>query len=278
MRREPTRKLAPKRPHGPHAPGPKSTPQPAYVGPRVVTGLTAIESMLGRASSHVAALYADAANANKLRALAARYELAQRVEVRQTSELEHIAQTTNTKGRSIDALAICGEYTHVALEHFADPKTFSLPLLVVLDEVSDPHNVGAIIRSSAAFGAAGVITMERRACPITHTVVRAAAGATEMLPIAQVSNLRQALEQLKTQGWWIAGMAMDAPHTLGVDQILDRTPTVLVVGSEGEGLRRLTRETCDLLFKIPMHGALDSLNVSVATGIALYALSRSFAR
>ena len=146
-------------------------------------------------------------------------------------------------------------------------------VLVMLDQVTDPQNIGAVFRSAAAFGALGVILQDRHAPPFTGVVAKAAAGALERVPHARVVNLARALEQLERTGWRAVGLAADAPSPLTA--VLDASPTVLVLGSEDEGLRRLVSEHCDALAHIPMSGRFESLNVSVAAAIALYAAQQA---
>jgi 23S rRNA (guanosine2251-2'-O)-methyltransferase len=151
-----------------------------------------------------------------------------------------------------------------ALESFAG----AAPLLLVLDGVTDPHNLGACLRSADAAGVAAVIVPRDRAVGLTPVVRKVAAGAAETVPLVQVVNLARTLRELKERGVWLVGTTDEAPRTLyDVDL---RGPTALVLGAEGEGMRRLTREACDELVSIPMAGAVESLNVSVATGVALY--------
>lgn len=141
-------------------------------------------------------------------------------------------------------------------------------LLVVLDGVEDPHNLGAIVRTAHAAGANAVVVGERRSAPLTETVSRAAAGALEYLPVARVTNISRALEELKQAGFWIYGLDErgDTPY----DKVDFAGRTVLVLGAEGGGLHENVKRHCDLLLHIPMAGAVSSLNVSVAAGVVLF--------
>jgi 23S rRNA (guanosine2251-2'-O)-methyltransferase len=142
------------------------------------------------------------------------------------------------------------------------------PLIVVLDGVEDPHNVGAIVRTVDAAGATGVVRQTRHAAALEGAAAKASAGAVSHVRIAEVVNIARALEELKGAGIWTVGLAGDSPKRY--DELDLTLPTALVVGSEGTGLRRLVRERCDWLVSIPMYGRVASLNVSVATGIALF--------
>ncbi|MBV9613703.1 MAG: 23S rRNA (guanosine(2251)-2'-O)-methyltransferase RlmB [Acidobacteriaceae bacterium] len=141
-------------------------------------------------------------------------------------------------------------------------------LLVVLDGVEDPHNLGAIIRTSHAAGANAVIVPERRAAPLTETVDKAAAGALEYLPIARVTNVNQTIERLKQAGFWTYGL--DERGTELYDRVEFTAPSAIVLGGEGKGLHQTVQKHCDVLVRIPMAGAVSSLNVSVAAGIVLF--------
>jgi 23S rRNA (guanosine2251-2'-O)-methyltransferase len=141
-------------------------------------------------------------------------------------------------------------------------------LLLVLDNVQDPHNLGACLRTADATGVNGVIITKDKATGITPTVCKVASGAAETVPIYQVTNLSRTLRWLKGEGIWVLGAAGEAQQT--VYQADLTVPMALVIGAEGTGLRRLTKENCDLLIKLPMLGQVESLNLSVATGAFLY--------
>ena len=143
------------------------------------------------------------------------------------------------------------------------------PFLVILDGVTDPHNLGAIIRSAECAGAHGVIIPERRAVGLTPAAVKASAGAVEYLPVAREVNLTRTIERLKKEGVWIYGTAMDGEDYRKVDY---SGAKALVIGSEGEGMSRLVGESCDKVVTLPMKGKIESLNASVAAGILLYAM------
>jgi 23S rRNA (guanosine2251-2'-O)-methyltransferase len=146
------------------------------------------------------------------------------------------------------------------------------PLLLVLDGVTDPHNLGACLRSADAFGVHAVIAPKDRAVGLTATVEKVACGAADTVPYITVTNLARTLRELQERGIWVVGAAGEAETSL--TEFRHKGPLALVLGAEGEGLRRLTRETCDELVKIPMFGSVESLNVSVSTGIFLYEARR----
>ncbi|MBE7927281.1 MULTISPECIES: 23S rRNA (guanosine(2251)-2'-O)-methyltransferase RlmB [Pseudomonadaceae] len=153
------------------------------------------------------------------------------------------------------------------LEELLD-RTEGAPLLLVLDGVTDPHNLGACLRTADAAGALAVIIPKDKSATLNATVRKVACGAAEVIPLVAVTNLARTLEKLQQRGLWIVGTAGEAEQEI-YDQDL-RGPIVLVMGAEGKGMRRLTREHCDFLVRLPMAGSVSSLNVSVATGVCLF--------
>ena len=161
-------------------------------------------------------------------------------------------------------------YPYAALDDVLSRLTRP-PLFLVLDCVQDPQNLGALLRTAEAVGVEGVVIARDRAAEITPAVVNVSSGATEHLQIAQVTNIARALQRLKKSDVWIIGLdASPAPGAQDYATVDLRGPLAIVVGSEGQGIRRLVRETCDILVKLPMHGAVSSLNVAVAGSIVLY--------
>ena len=147
-------------------------------------------------------------------------------------------------------------------------------LIVALDGVTDPRNLGAIVRSAAAFGVDGVVITERRAAAMTASAWKASAGAAARMPIAQVTNLNRAIEEVQEKGYFVVGLDGDGKELVG-NMKVSTEPIMIIVGSEGKGLSRLVSEKCDLVVKIPMREATESLNASVATSIALYAVDEA---
>ena len=149
-------------------------------------------------------------------------------------------------------------------------------LLVILDGVEDPHNLGAIVRTAHAAGAGAIVIPERRAVGLTDVVAKAAAGALEYLPVVRTVNINRTLEELKNLGYWVYGL--DERGTEDYDRAEYNAPTALVFGGEGKGLHELVRKHCDVMVRIPMEGHIPSLNVSVAAGIVLFEHKRRRAR
>ncbi|KQX61568.1 23S rRNA (guanosine(2251)-2'-O)-methyltransferase RlmB [Angustibacter sp. Root456] len=165
------------------------------------------------------------------------------------------------------------EYAHPGDLLEAAAEAGEPALIVALDGITDPRNLGAVVRSAAAFGGHGVIVPERRAAGMTASAWKTSAGAASRLPVARATNLTRALEQLQKDGCFVVGLDMDGDVDLP-QLAMAHDPIVIVVGSEGKGLSRLVRETCDVIVSIPMHAATESLNAGVAAGVALYEVAR----
>ncbi|MGZ4591619.1 23S rRNA (guanosine(2251)-2'-O)-methyltransferase RlmB [Oryzihumus sp.] len=163
------------------------------------------------------------------------------------------------------------EYAHPT--DLVDPQTPGIPLVVALDGITDPRNLGAIIRSVAAFGGHGVIVPERRSVGMTASAWKTSAGAAARVPVALASNLTRTLEDYRKAGYFVLGLDMDGDVELPSLELATE-PLVVVVGSEGKGLSRLVSETCDQIVSIPMSSAVESLNAGIATGVTLYEIAR----
>ncbi|MDB9373179.1 23S rRNA (guanosine(2251)-2'-O)-methyltransferase RlmB [Nodularia sphaerocarpa] len=183
--------------------------------------------------------------------------------------LDQITDRANHQG--IAAQVAPHDYIELT-DLIAQAKAVADPVIVVADGITDPHNLGAIIRTAEAIGAQGLVIPQRRASGITSTVIKVAAGALENFSVARVVNLSRSLEQLKEAGFWIYGTASTGSEPLHTVKFSG--PIVLVIGSEGEGLSMLTQRSCDVLVSIPLLGKTPSLNASVAAGMALYEIYR----
>ena len=173
--------------------------------------------------------------------------------------------------QGIAAVAACKQYATLDDLFAAAEQKGEPPFFVICDELNDPHNLGAIARSAEAAGAHGVIIPKHRSAGLTSTVYKASAGAVEYMPIARVGNISDTIKTLKKRGVWVYGLDMDGDMWCQTDLT---GPLALVVGSEGAGIGRLVREQCDGILSLPMAGRLNSLNASVACGIALYEAAR----
>ncbi|MBN3910932.1 MAG: 23S rRNA (guanosine(2251)-2'-O)-methyltransferase RlmB [Nostoc sp. NMS1] len=183
--------------------------------------------------------------------------------------LDYLTNGANHQG----VAAQTAPYGYIELSDLIEQsKSVTDPVIVVADGITDPHNLGAIIRTAEAIGAQGLVIPQRRASGITSTVMKVAAGALENFAVARVVNLGRALEELKEAGFWIYGTAASGSEP--VHTVNFKGPIVLVIGSEGEGLGMLTQRSCDFLVSIPLQGKTPSLNASVAAGMALYEIYR----
>ncbi|MGG5260313.1 23S rRNA (guanosine(2251)-2'-O)-methyltransferase RlmB [Phycicoccus avicenniae] len=163
------------------------------------------------------------------------------------------------------------EYAHP--RDLVDPEKPGIPLVVALDGITDPRNLGAIVRSVAAFGGHGVVVPSRRSAGMTASAWKTSAGAAARIPVAQAANLTRALEDFRKAGFFVIGLDMDGDVELPELELASE-PLVVVVGSEGKGLSRLVAETCDQIVSVPMSSAVESLNAGIATGVTLYEVAR----
>lgn len=237
-----------------------------------VCGINPVSVLLERAPGRVVGLYVDSASVNRRVRELVEKATALRITVHRLPRDEIGAMAGGERHQGVVArqeLPLSGSL--LDLEDLLANVTPST-LVLVLDGVQDPHNLGACLRSADAAGVDAVIVPRDRSSPVTPVVHRASAGASHTLPVYRVSNLARMLERLKDAGIWLAGADSDAGPSL---YDIDLTgPLALVVGGEGRGLRRLTREACDHLARIPMQGTVPSLNVSVATAVMLFEVNR----
>jgi 23S rRNA (guanosine2251-2'-O)-methyltransferase len=199
-------------------------------------------------------------------------------------EMNRIARSSNHQGMvlkaqpyqysSLQELVDRAEKKSQAMQEADSPtaRILATPLFIALDGVTDPHNLGAVIRSSAAFGAKGIILPERRSASVTAAAWKVSAGAAAHMPVARVVNLTKAIEGLKERGYYSIGLDGDGDKLVGGTGF-ETDPLVVVLGSEGKGLSRLVREACDSIASIPISSTVESLNASVAAGISLYAVA-----
>jgi 23S rRNA (guanosine2251-2'-O)-methyltransferase len=185
------------------------------------------------------------------------------VRFEERAALDRISRAATHQG----VVAIAGDLPYASLGDLLGTK-----LVVVLDGVEDPHNLGAVARTAHAAGAGALVIPERRAAGVTPAAAKAAAGALEHLPVARVGNLNRALEDLKNAGYWIYGL--DERGEFSYDSTVYNIPTALVAGGEGKGLHQQVKKHCDALVRIPLAGRIASLNVSVAMGIVLFEWKR----
>ncbi|AVO35535.1 23S rRNA (guanosine(2251)-2'-O)-methyltransferase RlmB [Ottowia oryzae] len=237
--------------------------------PKVLFGFHAVGVRLKTAPASVIEVYADPArrDARMKQFLSRAAETGVRVIEADAARLTKLAGSAGHQGVAARVQALEGVRTlDELLDDLAEQGT--VPLLLVLDGVTDPHNLGACLRVADGAGAHAVIAPKDHAAGINATVSKVASGAAETVPYFMVTNLARTLGELKERGIWVTGTSEDADKTLY--QVDLTGPTALVLGAEGPGMRQLTRKTCDQLVQIPMKGAVESLNVSVASGVCLY--------
>lgn len=183
--------------------------------------------------------------------------------------LDQISETGKHQG----VIAYAAAYTYAEVGDILDKarEKGEAPFIILLDNIEDPHNLGAIIRTANLAGAHGIIIPKNRAVGLTATVAKASAGAINYTPVAKVTNLGQTIEELKKEGLWFVCADMDGTRMYDLDL---KGPIGLVIGNEGSGVGRLVREKCDFTAAIPMHGEIDSLNASVAAGVLAYEIVR----
>ena len=183
--------------------------------------------------------------------------------------LDQLSETGHHQG----VIAMAASYEYATVEDILEKarEKGEAPFIFVLDNIEDPHNLGAMIRTANLAGAHGVIIPKRRAVGLTPTVARTSAGAINYTPVAKVTNLKQTMEQLKKEGMWFVCADMDGTSYYQMDL---KGPMGLVIGNEGEGVSRLIKETCDFVASIPMKGDIDSLNASVAAGVLAFEIAR----
>lgn len=237
-----------------------------------IFGIHAVEALLQREPERILRLCIHHDRQNKKIESLLQLAKKQNVKIEQTSryELDRLTQEANHQG----VLAFCEKariYHEGDLESMLQALTVPA-FLLVLDGIQDPHNLGACFRSADAAGVHAIIAPKDKSVGLTSAVSKVASGAAESIPFVQVTNLVRSMELLKELGVWFYGAAAEASQT--IYEMDFRGPTGLVLGAEGAGLRRLTRERCDGLVKIPMQGTVSSLNVSVAAGICLFEVVR----
>lgn len=184
-----------------------------------------------------------------------------------SEKFQSLAEEKNAQG--VIALRSTQKYFELS-QLINESKKLPLPLLLLLDSIQDPHNLGAILRTAECAGVSGVIVTTNQSAPITDTVEKISAGAVSHLKICKVNNLVQAIQQLKKEGFWIVGSYLNESKNYA--EVDYKIPLAVVVGNEEKGIRKLVAENCDFLVKIPMKGKIDSLNVSVATGVLLFSI------
>ena len=232
-----------------------------------VYGLHAVEALLRHHPKRVKQVWlAEGRGDPRVRVLLELAEQA-RVRVGQCERREMDAWVEGVHQGVVAEVSPSQVWGEAMLEELLD-RAEGPPLLLVLDGVTDPHNLGACLRTADAAGALAVIVPKDKAATLNATVRKVACGAAEVVPLVAVTNLARSLEKLQQRGLWVVGTAGEAEQVIYAQDLTG--PTVLVMGAEGKGMRRLTREHCDFLVRLPMAGSVSSINVSVATGVCLF--------
>jgi 23S rRNA (guanosine2251-2'-O)-methyltransferase len=238
---------------------------------RTLFGFHPVVARLRQRAESVQTLYVDAARQDaRVRALLSRANAAGTV-VHAVDAVRLDALAGHREHQGVVAIVDAAR-PHVTLDDVLAQATTEPPLLLVLDGITDPHNLGACLRNADAFGAHAVVVPKDRSVGLNATVAKAASGAAETIPLITVTNLARALRDLQAHGVWVFGADEKGESLYEVDV---GGPLAFVLGAEGPGLRRLTRESCDRLIRIPMSGSVESLNVSVAAGICLHEARRA---
>lgn len=235
-------------------------------------GIHAVEAALNYSAEHIQQVWLDNQRQDtRLKPLIAKLQsLGLAIQSVERKKLDKLSTGKNHQGIIVSVML--PEMRNEAELQTAVGTVSKLPLFLVLDQIQDPHNLGACLRSADATGVHGIIIPKDNAVGITPTVCKVASGAAETVPVYQVTNLARTLRWLKTQGLWIIGAAGRAEQNVYTTDF--NLPLAIVIGTEATGLRRLTQEHCDILVKLPMRGTVESLNLSVATGVLLYEVLR----
>ena len=239
-------------------------------GSRYIHGFHAVLAKVRQQPAAVLEIYLDAGrDDSRTRDLIAKAQNnGVRIVVADSQRLDGMAPPGKHQGV---VAKVSGEAQHVSLDDLLDTLA-EPPLLLVLDGVTDPHNLGACLRAADGAGVHAVIAPKDRACGLTQAAIKVACGAAESVPYLMVTNLARTLRELKERDIWIVGTADQADQT--IYEVKLPAALAIVMGAEGEGMRRLTRDTCDQLVRLPMFGSVSSLNVSVAAGVCLYEARR----
>lgn len=234
----------------------------------LIVGRNAVLEAL-RAGREVDTLYLAEGDAGIGRIRAAAREAGVVVKTAARQKLDQMSGGLNHQG----VVAVCACAAYASLEEILDEsrRKGTAPFLLIADEIEDPHNLGAILRTAEACGADGLILPKRRSASLNATVYKTSAGAASVVKVARVANLAACIRELKQRQIWIVGAEMDGTRWDALDLTI---PCALVIGSEGRGLSRLVREECDFLATLPMRGQINSLNASVAAGVLMYEVLR----